>query len=172
MANCETNVIQLQDVTLASMTNNGNGTHSFNPGDENLVTFSTKNVSNASFNSVSRLLTLTLTNGDTVTVTIPSAITASDPTPADGLISVNIAGVDYVLAENFTEISGPDVDGNFTATHPDGTTKIWAKSVFRKVLVPATSTSSGTVNDIAFDSNYVYICYATNQWVRAPLNSW
>jgi len=34
---------------------------------------------------------------------------------------------------------------------------------------PATPTSTGTVNQIAFDEDYFYICTATNTWRRAPL---
>ena len=38
--------------------------------------------------------------------------------------------------------------------------------------VPATSTSTGTTGQIAWDSGYVYICVAANTWKRATLNSW
>jgi len=34
---------------------------------------------------------------------------------------------------------------------------------------PATSTSTGTANDIAFDTNYFYVCTATDVWKRAPI---
>lgn len=40
------------------------------------------------------------------------------------------------------------------------------------VKVPETSSSSGSVGDIAYDSNYVYICVATNTWKRSSLNTW
>ncbi len=36
---------------------------------------------------------------------------------------------------------------------------------------PATSTSSGTKGQVAYDSNYVYICVETNTWIRANIQS-
>ena len=35
--------------------------------------------------------------------------------------------------------------------------------------VPATSTSTGTTGQIAYDSSHLYLCVATNTWVRATL---
>lgn len=40
------------------------------------------------------------------------------------------------------------------------------------VTPPTTATSGGAAGDIRFDSNYVYVCIATNTWRRAPLASW
>ena len=40
------------------------------------------------------------------------------------------------------------------------------------VGVPATSTSTGIVNTIAIDTNYLYICVATDTWKRVALSSW
>lgn len=34
---------------------------------------------------------------------------------------------------------------------------------------PATPTSTGTVNQIAYDEDYIYVCVATDTWRRAPL---
>lgn len=38
--------------------------------------------------------------------------------------------------------------------------------------VPATSSSTGSKGDNAFDSNYFYVCVATNTWKRVALTSW
>lgn len=37
---------------------------------------------------------------------------------------------------------------------------------------PATATSPGTAGEIAWDSDYVYVCVATDTWKRSPLSSW
>lgn len=37
--------------------------------------------------------------------------------------------------------------------------------------VPASSTASGTKGQIAYDSNYVYICVNTNSWIRAAIQN-
>lgn len=41
-----------------------------------------------------------------------------------------------------------------------------------KVDVPSDATSSGTVGEIAIDSNYIYVCVATNTWKRASISTW
>jgi hypothetical protein len=37
------------------------------------------------------------------------------------------------------------------------------------VAAPATATSAGTPNQVAYDATHLYICIATNTWVRATL---
>ncbi len=43
---------------------------------------------------------------------------------------------------------------------------------FRRVAVPANTGSTGTVGDIAFDTDYAYFCVATNTWRRAIIGTW
>ncbi len=38
--------------------------------------------------------------------------------------------------------------------------------------VPATATSTGSEGQVSWDSNYVYVCVATDSWKRAALSSW
>ncbi len=45
-----------------------------------------------------------------------------------------------------------------------GAQKVW-------VSVPASSGASGTTGDEAFDSNYIYVCVATNTWIRVAKDS-
>jgi len=40
------------------------------------------------------------------------------------------------------------------------------------VSVPATATSAGNRGELAVDANYLYICYAANQWRRVALSAW
>lgn len=37
--------------------------------------------------------------------------------------------------------------------------------------VPALATSTGKAGQIAFDSNYIYVCIATDTWKRAALTT-
>ena len=37
---------------------------------------------------------------------------------------------------------------------------------------PASATATGTKGDICWDANYIYVCTATNTWMRAELNTW
>jgi hypothetical protein len=40
------------------------------------------------------------------------------------------------------------------------------------VSVPASSTATGKVNQLAADANYLYICVSENTWKRIALSSW
>lgn len=40
------------------------------------------------------------------------------------------------------------------------------------VTPPATSSSAGTIGQMAWDSTHFYICIDTNTWVRCSLASW
>ena len=38
--------------------------------------------------------------------------------------------------------------------------------------VPASASAPGTVGQLAYNSTYLYVCVATNTWVRASLSGW
>ncbi len=44
-----------------------------------------------------------------------------------------------------------------------------ASGVPQLVAAPATATSAGTAGQIAYDATHIYVCVATNTWVRALL---
>ena len=37
---------------------------------------------------------------------------------------------------------------------------------------PASATATGTKGDIVHDTNYIYVCTATNTWKRAAISTW
>lgn len=42
----------------------------------------------------------------------------------------------------------------------------------RFVIVPTGSAATGKKGDISADSDYLYICYNTNQWIRIAKSTW
>jgi hypothetical protein len=38
--------------------------------------------------------------------------------------------------------------------------------------VPASAGATGTVGSIRFDGSYLYVCIATNTWVRCQVATW
>jgi hypothetical protein len=44
--------------------------------------------------------------------------------------------------------------------------------VITQSFTPSLSTSSGTAGSLRWDTNYLYICTATNTWKRAALSAW
>lgn len=61
--------------------------------------------------------------------------------------------------------SGDVPDGYNVQIDPDG-------DVANVVDAPASSTATGTIGQTAYDSNYFYICIATNTWKRVALSTW
>lgn len=47
-----------------------------------------------------------------------------------------------------------------------------AETFLVKVDAPAAAGATGTKGSYANDGNYLYLCVATDAWVRAPLASW
>lgn len=37
---------------------------------------------------------------------------------------------------------------------------------------PSSATDTGTLGEIRYDTNYMYVCVATNTWKRSPLTTW
>lgn len=78
-------------------------------------------------------------------------------------------GAAYEVTGNvisFTEIplSTDTIDIRYIASGQSGGLTLGAD-------VPASSTSAGSKGQVAYDSNYVYICVDTNVWIRANIQS-
>lgn len=56
-----------------------------------------------------------------------------------------------------------------TVKFADGTSQ---NTTFKWSSVPANSTANGTTGQVAYDSNYVYVCVATNTWKRLSLGTY
>ena len=42
----------------------------------------------------------------------------------------------------------------------------------RTAQTPASASAAGNAGDICWDTNYVYVCVATNTWKRSALSTW
>lgn len=40
------------------------------------------------------------------------------------------------------------------------------------IAAPATAVSTGTPGQVAYDSTHLYLCVATNSWVRVAMAAW
>lgn len=57
------------------------------------------------------------------------------------------------------------VKGDGTFDTPEAGGLVWAS-------VPASSTATGAAGDLAYDTDYLYVCVATDTWRRFPLSDW
>ncbi len=103
----------------------------------------------------------------------------SDPGPSEGLqwsnikmfespddLTSNTAGNLQVTYDGNRKLTvntdGIDVVGSITSTGP----------VIIPTFTPASASAAGTAGQIAWDANYIYVCIATNTWMRAELATW
>lgn len=99
---------------------------------------------------------MTITTRNFANVNVGSS--ANDGTGAtlrDAFISVN---------NNFSNVSLV----GFSAPNVVVTNKLGISST----NVPTLATSTGTAGQITWDSNYIYVCVATDTWKRANLTTW
>lgn len=78
--------------------------------------------------------------------------------------------LDYKISSNSVWHGGNDGSGSgLDADLLDG---LQATQFARLSTVPTTSTSTGSTGQIAYDTDYLYICTATNTWKRISLLTW
>jgi hypothetical protein len=84
--------------------------------------------------------------------------------------------VDFRVQSGQVNVYGDlEVDDNVGIATTSPTAKLDVNSNIirlRTSKTPASASAAGNAGDICWDSNYVYICVATNTWKRAALSSW
>ena len=74
-----------------------------------------------------------------------------------------------------TELGTTTIDGNTTiyeALSVQGIINATVSSIRIKNQTPASATATGTTGTIVYDSNYIYVCVATNTWKRVAISTW
>ena len=82
-----------------------------------------------------------------------------------------ITGLQAALNALSTSLAGLAI-GNIAGLQDALNALSGAGSGVQVVAVPSTATAPGTVGHIASDSEYFYVCIATNSWLRCPIMSW
>jgi hypothetical protein len=102
-------------------------------------------------------------------------------TPADGVFTLTNNGV-----TGFSRLNFGGTTSSFVALQSSGTTLTIGTcdggtstgnlqvcgNLILAAQTPATSSSAGTAGTFAYDSNYLYICIATNTWRRVAHATW
>jgi len=75
---------------------------------------------------------------------------------------------------NFSQYSTTGTTQNISArkTFTSGITISGSTFIITPSRTIATSGVTGTIGEIAWDSNYIYVCVATNRWKRSAIASW
>ncbi len=129
-------------------------------------------------------------NKATATTSIVSVVDRADNTNYSSLVmgigvggaSIQSLGNGTESAYNLTISAGGSAVSYFAKT--DGTNGIGTTSPtcaldinsnkfrVRTAKTPSSATDTGNAGDICWDSSYIYVCTATNTWVRAALSTW
>lgn len=76
---------------------------------------------------------------------------------ADGTLTGSKVGTG-IIATNIT-----------TGTLP---VEVLPSTVMQRVAAPTAATSTCTAGSAAYDTSYIYVCIATDTWLRAPISTW
>jgi hypothetical protein len=126
---------------------------------------STVNLENRTGKSVFSIST------DGVNNAFGTTITYSWSDGGQGPLKFNNASTEVMRITNNGNVS----IGNTNDTHKlDVTGAVNAASFKVQALntAPATATSTGTVGEVRYTSDYIYVCVAANTWKRTPLSTW
>ncbi len=161
-----------------TVTNGGDGTSSFTL---NPASVTTTQLADSSVTSAKISGTVAISKGGTGQATASAAINALLPSQAGNSGKIlTTTGSSLFWASKIDSINDFDeVDISTVPQVPDdrltwnsSTSKWEATSDISPLTVPATSTSTGRLGQLTYDSDYLYSCVATNQWKRAALSSW
>ena len=85
---------------------------------------------------------------------------------------VNETGSDKLYISNSTTAT-PLIKGEFdSAGGVTGLVRINGRFELAPAYVPANAADAGTQGQIALDTNYIYICTATDTWKRVAISTW
>lgn len=101
--------------------------------------------------------------------------------------SLTFTGIPYIQGDNGTIAITADTDGaqyNFSVTN-SGTLAFYGSAgatlnlklldgqlILATSNTPASATATGETGQIAWDSNYIYICVNTDTWKRVAISTW
>ena len=73
----------------------------------------------------------------------------------------------------FGYLQGDAVDINTPADSSVNTAKLVSQlNINLATATPASAAATGTEGDIAWDTNYIYVCVATDTWKRVGISTW
>jgi hypothetical protein len=95
---------------------------------------------------------------------------------ANGNNSVRIAGktdANMLYANGTTDNVGVGTNSPLDKLHVAGNLRVTGDTIrLQTAKTPASAVATGSVGDMSWDTNFMYVCIATNTWKRMALSSW
>jgi len=102
------------------------------------------------------------TVGNLTTLTVTGNITASaNVNVTNNIVSGNVYAQGFFLSDGSLPLDSYTEDANFTGN-----------VTVANVYVPTSNSSAGSAGQIVWDTDYLYVCIATDTWKRANLATW
>ena len=111
--------------------------------------------------------------GATTTDTVTLGGVSTDVISANGdVLTLEASNVQIILDDTGSSVTVSGAD--FIANQSIGSPLVQAGQYRVPALniAPATATSTGTLGEIRYTPGFIYVCIATNTWVRAGLATW
>jgi hypothetical protein len=90
--------------------------------------------------------------------------------------TANIGMKGYVDNQTYSNVQVttylPTYSGNVTNLITSGNLAVFGNIFVLSTYVPTLANSTGLAGQVIWDSNYIYICVATNTWKRANVAAW
>ena len=82
-----------------------------------------------------------------------------------GIYSENFGGATGLLFQGYNE-------GTVFSVNKDGVTTSTQYKISSLNTAPSSATDTGTLGEVRITATYIYVCTATNTWVRTALSTW
>ncbi|AIX17313.1 structural protein [Synechococcus phage ACG-2014b] len=86
--------------------------------------------------------------------------------------SANAAYHLTMVDQHNTVANNETINTDQSLTYNPSTNRLKTKLELQTDAAPASATATGTVGEIRYDTNYIYICVATDTWKRAAISTW
>ena len=94
----------------------------------------------------------------------------------NNVIAANIGLKGYVDNQTYSNVKVtsylPTYSGNVANVTVSGTLEVFGNVFVSNTYTPALANSTGTAGQITWNTNYIYICVASNTWKRANIATW
>ena len=92
------------------------------------------------------------------------------------ITAANVGMRGYVDNQTYSNVNVtsylPTYSGNVANVTVSGTLGVFGNVFVSNTYTPALANSTGTVGQITWNTNYIYICVASNTWKRANIATW
>lgn len=132
------------------------------------ITFPDATIQSTAFSNTAPVIVTLLSNSATQSDLI-NGINAN-------VTAANVGMKGYVDNQTYSNVKVsqylPTYSGNLSSIVVNGPTTLFGNVFVANNYIPALSNSVGSIGQISWDSNYLYICIGTNTWRRANVAAW